>query len=382
MMKICDLTQSYAANGGGVRTYIHAHREFIRQHTAHEHLLIVPGAEDTAERDGRTATYSVASPMVPGSTAYRLLLRSPEVLRILERERPDVINVYCAYNLPWTAFHYRRRHAARVIGIYMTDVPTAYVEPAVRRIAGGWLAAGARYSAEAYSRALYNRCDATVAISPVLAQRLRAMGVRNVQCVLLGVDLETFHPARRDPHLRRDLGIADDDLLMVYAGRLDTEKRARIVADAFEQLPHGKRATLVLVGDGPLCAELTERAAAHPRMHVLPFQPDRHNLATLLASADLYVSGMPFETFGLSVLEAQACGLAVVGVRGGAMVDRVPEGTGLLGPVDDAAAMARNMARYSVAEWRAIGRRARAMVKENFSWDRTFEQIFALYPHA
>lgn len=379
LVKICDLTQSYAATGGGVRTYIHAHRDYVQGHTGHEHLLIVPGAADAEVRDGRTTTYTVASPLVPGSTAYRLLLRSDKVLRILRRERPDVINAYCAYNLPWTAFHFRKQHRTKIVGVYMTDVPTAYVEPAVRRVGGSWLAARARHAAEAYARALYNRCDATVAISPALAERLYAMGVRNVECVPLGVDLDTFAPARRDPAVRRRLGVRDDDLMLVYAGRLDGEKRARVVADAFDLLPPECRATLVLAGEGPLRSELAERAARRERMHVLPFVQDRVELATLLASADLYVSAMPFETFGLSVLEAQACGLAVVGVRGGAMQDRVPEGVGVLGPVDDAAAMARNIARHSPAEWHARGRRARALVEAEFSWQRTFERMLALY---
>jgi glycosyltransferase involved in cell wall biosynthesis len=52
------------------------------------------------------------------------------------------------------------------------------------------------------------------------------------------------------------------------------------------------------------------------------------DLAAWLASADLYVSAMADETFGISVIEAQASGLPVVGVAAGAMVDRVPSGLG------------------------------------------------------
>lgn len=383
-MKICDLTQSYAPTGGGVRTYIHAKRDRIRDgEEGHEHLLIVPGREDSVVREGRLTTHTVASPPVPGSGVYRFLLRSDKVLRILRRERPDVVEAHCAYNLPWTALHYRREApAARVVGVYMTDLPRAYVEPVARRLLGERLGHGAARATERYVRALYRRLDATVAISPALAERLREMGVPGVECIPLGVDLEVFHPDRRDPAVRAGLGVGEGEPLLVYAGRLDGEKRAALLVEAFERLPPGAGAHLVLVGDGPLRASLEARAAADPRLHVLPFQPDRAALARLLASCDLYVSAMPYETFGLSVIEAQACGLPVVGVAGGAMVDRVPEGSGVgrLAPVDSvdglAACLAAALADPGLAE---AGRRARAMVEAHFSWRSTFERVFGLY---
>ncbi len=69
----------------------------------------------------------------------------------------------------------------------------------------------------------------------------------------------------------------------------------------------------------------------------------RAELARWLASADIYVSGMADETFGVSIVEAQASGLPVVGVAAGAMIDRVTDSLGRLGPVGDAAAMAGNI---------------------------------------
>lgn len=378
-MKICDLTQSYAPTGGGVRTYIHAKRDFIEHTGEHEHLLIVPGAEDRVVREGRLTTCTVASPWVPGSKVYRLLLRSDKVLRTLRAERPDVIEVHCAYNLPWTALHHRRRAATPVVGVYMTDLPAAYVQPAARRLFGSYLGERITTLAERYVRALYNRCDATLAISPALAQRLTEMGVRNVECVPLGVDLEVFHPSRRDPEIRRCFGVAEDEFLLVYAGRLDGERRVELLADAFERLPEAFRGALVLAGDGPLRELLAARAAGNRRIHILPFQSDRQALAALLASADLYVSAMPFETFGLAVLEAQACGLPVVGVRGGAMIDRVPPGVGLLGRIDSPEDLTANIMALCGGAARQMGARARERVESSFSWQRTFGRVFALY---
>ena len=381
-MKICDLTQSYAETGGGVRTYLHAKRHHLLAHTEHEYVLIVPGAEDSVTRDGRSTVHRVKSPPVPGSPAYRLLLRSDKVLGILEAEAPDVIEVHCTYNLPWTALWHRRRHDAAVVGFSMTDLGSAYVEPGVSKVLGAAAGRAARRATDAYTRALYSRCDATVAISRQMAEDLAARGVGDVRWVPLGVDLERFRPRDDGATVRARYGAGPDDLLMVYAGRLDTEKQPDLVVDAFLRLPADFPGRLVLAGEGSLREPLAERTRDDDRVHVIPFIRDRDELAALLGSADLYVSGMPHETFGLSVVEAQACGLPVLGVRAGAMVERVTdEETGVLVPPGDDAAMARAMVELEADRDRlaAMGRASRRHVEDEFSWRRTFDDMLSLY---
>lgn len=379
-MKICSLTQSYAETGGGVRTMLHAARDWVRAERPDiEHVLMVPGAKDGVVRDGRLTTHTIASPLVPGSTSYRLLLRSGRVLRLLAEERPDVIELHCAYNLPWTAMLHRRRHGALLAGIFMTDVPVAYVETPLRRRVGAAAARWARVAAERYMRALYARCDVAIAISPVMRERLVELGVAEARCVPLGVDLKTFRPDRRSAALRAELGVGTDGLLLVYAGRLDREKRPDLVLEAYARLPRELNASLVLVGDGPLREALATRGREVGGVHVRQYEADRVRLAELLASADVYVSAMAHETFGLSVVEAQACGLPVVGVRAGAMRDRVVDGTGFLVEPESAEALARRIIETPREQWRCMGQRARAHVEAEFSWKRTFENLHAIY---
>src|SRR3954451_24435475 len=125
----CDLTQSWSDVGGGVRTYLLHKRRHILQSTQHRHLMIIPGARDEVIEEPRAVTVRIASPRVPGSPNYRLLLRSGAVKRALAQFRPDLIECQDAYNLPWAAIAHRRRFPeTALVAAYMTDFPTVYVE--------------------------------------------------------------------------------------------------------------------------------------------------------------------------------------------------------------------------------------------------------------
>jgi alpha-1,6-mannosyltransferase len=129
---------------------------------------------------------------------------------------------------------------------------------------------------------------------------------------------------------------------------------------------------LWLIGEGPERAELERRATELPGLAIIPYQSEPDVLAECLASADIYVAAGPHETFGLSIIEAQAAGLPVVGVRSGALIERVVEGTGLLSAPGDVEAFADSIRRV-VPERRTMGAAARRHVLDSgFGWDQTF----------
>jgi len=378
----CDLTQSWSEVGGGVRTYLLHKRRHILQSTPYSHLMIIPGARNSVVEEDRAITVTIRSPHVPGSPNYRLMLRNGAVRRVLEQFRPDLVECQDAYNLPWAAIAHRRRYPeTALVAAYMTDFPTVYVERPLARFVTKPVAGLLGRFCYAYCGMLYRRFDSLFALSENGgAAKLRALGIDPVKVVPLGVELGEFGPGRRDPQLRATLGLADDQPLIIYVGRLDGEKKPDLVVDAFRRLRQALGARLVLLGEGPLKAEI---AALHDERIIMPgYVKNRAELARWLASSDLYASAMADETFGVSIIEAQASGLPVVGVAAGAMLDRVTEAVGRLGPVGDSEAMASNMIIVLTGDRSAMAAAARAHALQ-FSWDRSMEALFGeVYPAA
>lgn len=380
---VCDLTQSYSpAGGGGISTYLREKRDYVLDHTPHHLLQIVPGPEDRVTVTGRHVFAEVRADPVRGSPNYRFILRLSAVRRLLAEYRPDVIESLCPWVLPWTAIQHRRAFpATALVAGYRTDFPNAHVDRVARDLFGPpgrlfyWLSLG-------YTEMTYREFDAVYTLGREAQETLRRRGITRTEVLPLGVDTDLFHPRARDPQLRRTLGLPGEGPLLVYAGRIDNEKRADRLVGMMRRLPETLGAALVMVGDGKLRAPLAAEAADLP-IALVGFETDRAALARMLASADIYVSAMADETFGISVIEAQAAGLPVVGVASGAMPARVPPGLGLLGPVDDVAAMAANVQRIWHRDRAAMSRAARAHVEQHFSWQATFGQLFGtIYPKA
>ena len=378
----CDLTQSWSDVGGGVRTYLLHKRRHILNSTPHSHLLVIPGKRDDVIVEERAITVTIASPRVPGSPHYRLMLRNGAVRNALGRFAPDLIECQDSYNLPWAAIGHRKHfpQTALVAG-YFTDFPTVYVERPFGKFIGHPVAGACGQICYRYCGLLFRRFDAVFALSENGgAAKLRSLGIDPVEVVPLGVELGEFGPMQRDERLRRKVGLTHGQPLLIYVGRLDGEKKPDVVVDAFRKLPQGLGARLVLIGEGPLKDEI---AALGDERIVMPgYLNNRAELARWLASSDVYVSAMADETFGVSIIEAQASGLPVVGVAGGAMLDRVTEATGRLGPVGDADAMARNILAVWGSDRLAMADQARAQALQ-FSWDSSMEALFGrVYPAA
>jgi len=383
-LTICDLTQSYApSGGGGITTYLREKRNWIEANTPHNLVQIVPGPRDKVTCNGRHTFIEVGSEILRGNKKYRFITRTGAVRQLLEQYRPDLIESQCPWLLPWTAIRYRRHvPETTLVAGYHTDFPTAQIERVATAMLGRRQARVLKGAALLYAGKTYRQFDGVYALSESTRSVLTNRGIKDVGMLELGVNKERFGPDKGDPAFRAEMGLRNSGPFLIYAGRLDAEKRVSTVIEAVRLLPKELGASLVVIGEGRELDALQERSQGLDVVFPGYFD-DRDALARAFASCDIYVSGMADETFGISVIEAQASGLPVVGVAMGAMPERVRPGLGLLGPCDDAQAMADNILKVWNGERAAMGRAARKLVEARYDWDQTFETLFSeIYPAA
>lgn len=229
------------------------------------------------------------------------------ILRFLTEEEIDLVQCSTPGPLGIAALIAARITGTPVIGQYHTDVP----EYALRIIGDPAAAAVVRTLVGWFYRAL----DRVLVPSRWTADLVRRLGVADdrIELVPRGIDLARFTPDRSTPDAFAALAPGDGPTLL-YVGRLSREKGLdRLLAAFTGVIREVPDARLVLVGDGPLRAEL-ERT--RPPRCVLAGQVTGDALAALYASADLFVFLSETETFGNVVVEAQASGLPVVVARG------------------------------------------------------------------
>jgi len=270
-----------------------------------------------------------------------------------------------------------------VFGFYHSHFPEAYLRTALK-YGGSWVRDAVLNYAEDYIVKLYGHFAATLVPSEHLRQVLHGWGLTNTVTLNLGVDTKAFRPVPRDKALREELDLPRDKKVLLYVGRLSAEKNIEMLLAAFEALHarHPNMYHLVIVGDGPLRRILPATRHKTGALTWRSYIQDNAKLARYYHAADLFIHPGVCETFGLVVLEAQACGLPCVGVRGSFMDANIMVGLDQWATSNAPEAIADAIERYEHQDLAALGAEASRLVHARFSWDKVFARQWALYTRA
>lgn len=213
-----------------------------------------------------------------------------------------------------------------------------------------------------------------------------------IDVVPCGVDTAELGP---DEGARERLGLAADDFVVLQLGRLVPRKGIDNVIRAVAELRrrHGIAARLLVVGgestepDPALTPEIgrlqaVARAEGVADAVIFTGRRERAALRDYYCAADVFVSTPWYEPFGITPLEAMACGCPVIGAAVGGIRHTVVNGTtGYLVPPRDPVLLAERLARLQrdPARARALGRAGMRRVRGRFTWQRVTASLASVY---
>jgi len=217
-----------------------------------------------------------------------------------------------------------------------------------------------------------------------------------IDVVGCGVDTRELSTSGRSARVA--LGLREDEFVVLQLGRLVPRKGVDNVIRAVACLErlHGIRARLLVVGGesvdpDPLVtpeigrlAAIAEHEGVRERVTFVGQRP-RHMLRHYYSAADVFVTTPWYEPFGITPLEAMACGTPVIGSAvGGIRHTVLDEVTGFLVPPNDPAALAERLARFhrNPELARAFGRAGVRHVRTHYTWKKIAQQILEVYASA
>lgn len=225
-----------------------------------------------------------------------------KLLRRWQRNRPDVLYIATEGPLGLSALRAARRLGIPVVSGFHTNFQQYsdhYGLGLLTRLLTGYL------------RWFHNRSRLTLVPSPSQRLELQRRGFERLELLARGVDGQLFHPTRRSSELRATWGLTENETAILHVGRLAAEKNLQLLVRTYQALKLSlpqRRMKLVIVGDGPLRAQLEQEL---PDAVFCGVQRGEE-LATHYASGDLFLFPSLSETFGNVLLEALASGLGVV----------------------------------------------------------------------
>ena len=298
LQRVTIVTETFAPEVNGVAHTLGHLVNGLRQRGV-EVQVIRPRQQRKEQADSDTVL--LPGLPIPGYNSMRFGLPVlGRIARSLREFRPQAVYVATEGPMGWAAVKAARAQGLRVISGFHTNFHQ-YIEH--------YRLGVLETVAYRYLRHFHNLTAATLVPTSVQQQELSAHGFNNVAVMSRGVDSQLFSPARRDQALRRQWGVREDDLVLLYVGRIAPEKNLSLALSSYRSMRQtDERVRLVLVGDGPSLNSIRQQ---YPDVICCGIQRGE-DLARHYASGDIFLFPSLTDTFGNVVTEALASGLAVV----------------------------------------------------------------------
>ncbi|OCA92772.1 N-acetyl-alpha-D-glucosaminyl L-malate synthase BshA [Pseudobacillus wudalianchiensis] len=261
---------------------------------------------------------------------YEIALAN-KIAEIIKREQLDLLHVH--YAIPHAVCAILGKQIARsdikiVTTLHGTDITVLGHDPS--------LTAAIRFGIE--------ESDAVTAVSRALiAQTMDVIQPqKSIQPIYNFIDERVYRKRPANDPLRKELGIAEEDKVIMHVSNFRSVKRVPDVVRVFRKLREHMPAKLLLVGDGPEMTIVCKLVSEFNLEHCVLFLGKQDNLEELYALSDLVLLLSEKESFGLVLLEAMACGVPCIGTNVGGIPEVIEnEKNGFISEVGDIESMAK-----------------------------------------
>lgn len=362
-MKLLGITPYFHQKSGGIKRYINEKIKFLSDKEIF-YVLIITGNKNRVYSQNSTKIYQAPSIPIPFTGGYRFFTSTQALKNIIEVEKPDIVELDGSYQ-PIPSLKSNRY---KLSVIYHSDIRTDIsFLPLPERLK--------RLIVKTIATNRLSKADIIITPSERQKEFLRGLGLTRLKTVNLGVDKEIFRPLPKDVRLLKRLGLKGDRITLLYVGRLSPEKNIDTLLDIFQRLDH-RLYQLLIVGDGPLKRKVLKTAEKNPSLVYLGYIESKQELSKIYGSAEIFITTSTNETYGLSFLEAQACGCILVGYDMGLETQ----------PFKEFLAKDKSIESFVEAIQRAqsslnvtLKEKISNFIRQKFSWEVTFKEILKIY---
>jgi len=377
-MRIAFFTDSYLPQINGVTYAVDTFAKGLTKN-GHKVEIFAPSyGQNNAIH--KVTTHSYSSIPFPGYKDLRIVFpRLISPLLSIKKFQPDIVHLHSPGNIGLSAILIAKLLKIPLIGTYHTifSEQLGYLNPlkltgAAKPNRPETLPQKATWKV---INSIYSSCNVIIAPSKSIADELTKRGVkRPIKIISNGIDLSQFP----------NKNYFNQGNKLLYVGRIGYEKNIDIVIESFQLVQRKQpETTLTIVGDGPNLKSLKDLSKKLKLSGKIKFtgKLPREQLSEVYRSHDIFVTASAMEIQPLTVLEAMASGLPIVGVRKYGLIDLVEEDkNGYLVESYDKVAMADRIIKIvsSNSLAKKFGKRSR-IIAENNNADKSIKKLENLY---
>jgi glycosyltransferase involved in cell wall biosynthesis len=338
-MRIGMMADAYKPHVSGVTNVIALSKRFLEL-AGYEVYVFTFGGGDYQD-DEPNIVRTRGMPLVD-TGLYFSARHSSEAQKIINKM--DILHVHHPFTSGQLAIRYSRSQGIPLVFTNHTRYDLyahAYLPMVPEALGDAFL--------KAYLPSFCKSCDLVIAPSPGLQEVLINLGVEaQIDVIPNGVDIKPFQSVEKTIP-RQELGFKEDDVIITYMGRIGPEKNLPFLLRAFAGIAKTyDNVGLLIIGDGAERENLEDRVRVmgiSDRVHftgMIPYQ----DLPAYMAGADAFATASITEVHPLSVIEALASGLPVIGIQSPGVGDTVEDGvTGFLASEEDLAVFTAKLSR-------------------------------------